>query len=126
MRKIFLFIFLAATVAACNKSKDPVTVSFPSQYPELPVYHQPADSSHFFVGGVVTFEWKACKDPQGDPVVYDLYIDGNNPYTGLTDNKVLVTVNNYYFTGWLSWRVVARDNHGNYTEGPYRMFTINY
>jgi hypothetical protein len=123
MKRVTILSFLLVSAMACNKSSD--TVTFPLQYPSLPAYVQPADNATFPNSSTVTFEWKACSDPQGDPVVYDLLVEGYNTYsyTDLTTTRQDIS-----FSQWegnnISWQVTTRDNHGNYTKGPVKWFIL--
>jgi len=70
----------------------------------------------------------SCTDPDGDPLVYDVYLDANNPtpVTLVSDGKSETTFTptepleygtNYY------WQIVAHDFYGGKTNGPIWSFT---
>jgi len=74
-----------------------------------------------------TLSW-SCTDPDGDPLVYDVYLDANNPTpvtlvsegkseTTFTPSEPLEYRTNYY------WQIVAHDLYGGSTNGPIWSFT---
>ncbi len=68
-----------------------------------------------------------CSDPDGDPLVYDVYLEADNPtpqllvsddQTGTTyDPGGLAYETTYY------WQIIAKDNHSATTGGPIWNFT---
>jgi uncharacterized protein (TIGR02145 family) len=94
--------------------------------PTIPANPSPVDGA-FGQLLDIALTWSACSDPDRDPVTYDVYFGTDNPPTekissDQTDTSLvrsnLLTATKYY------WKVVAKDNHGNYTEGPVWNFTI--
>ncbi|EMR75277.1 hypothetical protein MBGDF03_00902 [Thermoplasmatales archaeon SCGC AB-540-F20] len=66
-------------------------------------------------------------DPDGDPVVYDVYLEANDP---TPDDKVADDITETTFDpGTMDyetvyyWRIIAKDNHGASTWGPIWHFT---
>lgn len=65
----------------------------------------------------VTFSWQA-KDPDGDKVVYYLYIDGK-----LATKSTLSSYNTHLDYGRHTWKVMAEDELGAKSEaGPWEIF----
>ncbi|HEY8541931.1 MAG TPA: PQQ-binding-like beta-propeller repeat protein, partial [Pseudothermotoga sp.] len=76
-----------------------------------------------------TLSW-TCSDPDGDNLVYDVYLDKNsNPQTSIVSNHssttyTLTTALEYNTTYY--WKVVAKDNKGETnTSDVYSFTTIN-
>jgi hypothetical protein len=94
-----------------------------SQYPGPPRDPSPGDSSHAEPYDV-TLNWE-CTDPQGDPVVFDVYF-GMGPFPQLRATNVSIPS---YRVGALapesaySWRIVARDSWNHETKGVVWSFT---
>ena len=74
-----------------------------------------------------TFSWEAANDPDGDVVMYDIYLDVKNPPEilygeNLSDINFEITerlgVSNDYY-----WRVMAKDNKGGYTKSVIHSFS---
>ena len=73
-----------------------------------------------------TLTWEATTDPEGDPFVYDVYLDGSaNPSTRIAAD---LTATSFTLAGPLDpevevrWKVVARDDQGGETATPVRTF----
>ena len=72
-----------------------------------------------------TLSW-SCSDPDDDPIMYDVYLDTNNPpATKVSSDQANLTfpvsgLSNgvHYF-----WKVIAKDNHNNSAEGNVWNFT---
>ena len=122
MKKIIYIAIMCAFATACGKSD--VTVNYPAQYPDTPVNLSPANNA---TGMPVplTLSWSACKDPQGDPVFYDVVVTGD--FGGYTQSETFTTqttsVSVYCWTNSYTWQVTARDNHNNVSQGPIWTFT---
>jgi hypothetical protein len=128
MKRTILLGIMLFSLIACEKSdNDEDNTPNTREYPSLPVYLQPADNDSFpyqQFGTMVTFKWNVCSDPQGDPVVYDLFVDGTNQYYIQSLNATEDSLQFSY--GHYTWYVTARDNHGNFTQGPSRTFFVYY
>jgi uncharacterized protein (TIGR02145 family) len=66
-----------------------------------------------------------CTDPENDPLTFDVYFGTTNPpalvssgQTGSNFNPGILLYNTPYY-----WKIVARDDHSNATEGPVWTFT---
>lgn len=87
-------------------------------YPDLPSIVVPLDEAILFArDGDVVLDWTDSTDPEGDTVVYDVYIDTANPPLNIATSfsgdseynstSVLVENTKYY------WHVKAKDASGN-------------
>jgi uncharacterized protein (TIGR02145 family) len=68
----------------------------------------------------------SCNDPDGDPLTYDVYFGTDNPpSTMVSTNQTGTTLIRIDLSGSTAyyWKVVARDDHGNSTNGPVWTFT---
>ncbi len=91
--------------------------------PELPSNPVPENNSSN-ISTSTTLQWQ-CTDPEGDPLTFDIYFGTSNPPTIAETNQSSFSFNpgelasstQYY------WKIVAKDNHGNQTEGPTWTFT---
>ncbi|HBX52659.1 MAG: hypothetical protein A2275_15300 [Bacteroidetes bacterium RIFOXYA12_FULL_35_11] len=117
---IFLIIILGFISYSCKKntndSPDNLNNQTELQNPTTPLYPFPADASVDQI--LITLSWTACTDPQGDAVVYDLYLGNNsNPQlfaSGITEATYEISIlqaNTTYY-----WKVVAKDQQGNTTQ----------
>jgi len=65
-----------------------------------------------------------CTDPENDPLTYDVYFGAANPpekvSSGLADTTYLPDTLQYG-TGYY-WKIIARDDHDNISEGPLWSF----
>ena len=71
-----------------------------------------------------TLHWK-CSDPEQDPLTYDIYLAKINPPTiAATElSDTLFEPDNLEENTQYYWKVVAKDDHNNQTEGPVWTFT---
>jgi hypothetical protein len=104
------------------------TGSIPNASPEASVLSSPEKKET----GVVLMPmlaWEASDDPDGDPVTYDVYLDGSvNPSTKLvsdlndTSFEIIsaLSLNTVYF-----WKVVAKDGKGGESVSETYEFTTN-
>ncbi|MCF8405534.1 MAG: right-handed parallel beta-helix repeat-containing protein [Bacteroidales bacterium] len=71
-----------------------------------------------------TLFW-SCSDPENDPLTYDVYFGTSNPpyqvSSGQTDTIFVHGMLDYDSTYF--WKIVAHDDHGNFTEGAVWSFT---
>jgi len=98
-------------------TKGPIWKFTTKGFPLVP--SQPYPSQGATVPVDVNFTW-VCTDPDGDPLVYDLYLNGDLVAQGLT--KPSYTTKLKQDTAY-TWQVVAKDNAGGVTKGPVWMFT---
>lgn len=100
------------------------TAANPNQPPNAPSSPVPADSSE---GASVTpiLSW-SCSDPENDSLTYDVYFGSVSKALELVsqDQSDTTYVTNLleYETSY-SWKIVARDDHDNQTEGTIWNFT---
>jgi len=98
-----------------------------NQAPETPSSPTPYDGARNIIL-TPTLKWKACSDPDGDAVVYDIYF-GKDPDPplfkgGLSKNEFspgTLKANTTYY-----WKVVAKDTYGNESSGPIWSFKTIY
>jgi hypothetical protein len=92
--------------------------------PSSPVNPSPTNG---LVGVPVTVHliWDECADPNGDPVVYDVYFGtGNSPvFAGTRTSASFDPPGDLAFNTTYRWRIVARDDDGGETQGPLWTFT---
>jgi hypothetical protein len=72
-----------------------------------------------------TLSWN-CNDPDDDPIKYDVYLDTNNPPATIVSSDQTNTT--FSISGLLNgvhyfWKVIAKDNHNNSTDGNVWNFT---
>ncbi|MBI3195180.1 MAG: hypothetical protein HYZ34_12060 [Ignavibacteriae bacterium] len=101
------------------------TTSAPANQPPVQASNlYPADGE---VGVLpsVTLTW-SCTDPEADPLTYDVYFGTDNPpATKVSSDQ---TETNFIQSGLSNgviyyWKVIAKDNQGNFTEGEVWSFT---
>lgn len=124
-----LCLAAAAVLVGCQNDESTVVSSnsntntnHPPNSPSNPV---PAD----YATGVprfVTLSWQ-CSDPNaGDTLRYDVYWGQNeNTSSVLVLNTLVTSIDLGLVASHVTifWRVVAKDNHGAYTNGPVWRFT---
>ena len=103
------------------------TGSVPNNPPYAPSDPSPSDGAVDVDYEDVVLSWTGGDPDAGDTVVYDVYleIDNPNPTTLVSDDQTetsfsaddLVPGAHYY------WKIVAKDNHGATTNGPVWDFT---
>jgi uncharacterized protein (TIGR02145 family) len=96
-----------------------------SEYPQTPRNPHPSDGSAG-VSPSIILSWSKCPDPQGDPVTYDLYLDSLPGAPVLIQQDLPDTIYNPGNLNILTkyyWKVVAKDNHNNFSSGPVWNFT---
>jgi hypothetical protein len=119
---IFMLLLVVMFLSSCNKSdsNDITGTGSGNQAPNAPSNPSPADGSTG-VAQAFSLSW-TCSDPdQGDTIRYDVYMGTSSPPSNLLSSNQLGTG---YGTSiappntTLYWKIVAKDNHGNYTDGP--------
>ena len=99
-----------------------VEVKLDTIKPNIPSSPYPADNDSL-ISLDINLSW-TCNDPGGDPITYSIYFSNysnpqlieNNWNSNIYDLWNLAYSTNYY------WKIVAKDNHGNSTEGPIWQF----
>ncbi|HDZ04114.1 hypothetical protein LCGC14_0217740 [marine sediment metagenome] len=133
---LFSFIALSFTFINCSSDDDKVILEegeTPNQ-PDKTVNQAPEDFSLVAVMDGATdvdvkpeFLWNAAIDPDGDNIIYELYMDDiNTPIT-----RIASDINDTNFTleerlplqQDLFWKVVANDSEGNETSSETFSFT---
>lgn len=90
--------------------------------PETPVYSQPTNGA-IDMPLEVYFFWN-CTDPENDPLTYDFYFGLTNPPALLYNTNALsVMEGNLEHSSTYYWKLVAKDDHENATEGPVWSFS---
>jgi hypothetical protein len=105
---------------------DFTTSSEPNNPPYIPSDPIPENGSTDIELDVV-LSWSGGDPDQGDTVVYDVYLEANNPnptikvsndQTGTTFNPDSLQPDTIYY-----WKIIAKDNHNIVTQGPIWHFT---
>jgi hypothetical protein len=69
-----------------------------------------------------------CSDPNGDSLVYDVFLEAEDPTPDelVSDDQITTTYDPEYLEyGTLYyWQIIAKDNHSSTTSGPIWSFTI--
>ena len=94
--------------------------------PTVPIIDFPPNNSTQNVS-VIVLKWD-CSDPDDDPLVYDIYYQNDNPplwiiETNHPSESIVVDDLTPGETYW--WKIVAKDDNGNVTEGPLWNFTVS-
>ena len=103
---------------ACKKENDS-----DNQAPELPSNPVPSDQ----LTGIsisTLLEWE-CTDPEDDPLTFDIYFGTNNPPSIVESSQSSFSFDpgTLYKSTQYYWKIVAKDDHGNQTEGAIWTFT---
>ena len=85
-----------------------LALSCDNSHPAMPVLVEPASGTVLFDEDV-TLRWSGS-DPDGDPLLYDLYLDGSLHAAGLADTSFQLT--GLADGSVVDWRVLARDDAG--------------
>ncbi len=130
MKKIISWFILSLVIAftGCNQDggNDVTgTQSGGNHNPVAPSDPNPADNSTG-VNRVLTLSWSGSDPDPSDTVRYDLIMGTTNPPTNIVSSGqlsksysiVLGGSNTKYY-----WKIVAKDNHGLFTDGPVWNFT---
>jgi uncharacterized protein (TIGR02145 family) len=92
--------------------------------PSIPSNHSPSDGSTD-VSTAPTLTWN-CSDPENDPMTYDVYFGTiSSPTTQVGINLTTLSIKENGLNAGVIyyWKVVAKDNHGNSSEGSIWSFT---
>ena len=127
MKSILIKIFLiAAIIQSCHQPLPPELENRPPGIPEN--VFPPADSLNIPVE--LTFRWQ-CSDPnEDDSLIYDFYLEANNPTPALfkdslATDTLFVDSLEYDSTEYF-WKVVAFDRSGRSTSSPVWSFSTIY
>jgi len=110
--------------AASTVSKT-ITVNLPNDPPYPPIVTYPLDGA-IDVNVNVTLNW-TCTDPDGDPLLYDVYFGNTSPPSKVVEKQT----NNTWTPETLEmdttyyWQIVALDNHNQSTTGLIWGFTTS-
>ena len=104
---------------------DFTTGSEPNDPPNPPSDPSPEDDAIDI--SINTLLGWTCSDPDGDPLVYDVYLEADDPtpdmlvsddQTGTTYNPEGLEYGTLYY-----WQIIAKDSHSATTSGPIWSFT---
>lgn len=125
---VLLALFLIAGLNACSKDSDTVTgtTGGGNHNPDEPFNPNPTNNATNVSRQNLTISWD-CTDPdQGDTLRYDVVMGTSaNPSTIISSDQlaksyqiIILQANATFY-----WRIVAKDNHGSFTNGPVWKFT---
>ena len=91
--------------------------------PALPIDPSPEDGSED-LDVDITLNW-SCSDPEDDPLIYDVYFGTSDtpPLVNPDQEQNSYSPEEMTFRETYYWKIVAKDDHGNSTEGPTWTFT---
>ena len=91
--------------------------------PDLPKDEYPIDQST--IDGLSETLFWTCQDPENDPLKYDIHFGANSnpPNVHSNSSENTYEVNNLQESTTYYWKIVAKDNNGNSTEGPIWSFS---
>ena len=98
---------------------DDLIVVDPNLSPTAPVSLAPEDDETG-VSLNPTLTWEAATDPEGDPITYDLFVNGLQVGSTI---ETLFTIGPLSESTVYTWHVVAGDGRGGSAEGGSRSFT---
>lgn len=120
-----------------------VVTDITNQPPAFPIYVFPYDWQKWINNDIIYFKWKCDRDPENDPLTFDLWI-GTSPETLqplidipaqteiFNDEEVYVTGLSEYKPGskfesatTYFWQIYVKDPNGNYTPGFIWRFTTS-
>lgn len=109
-----VLLFFIPLLAPCCLANHP---------PSIPSHPTPSNSAND-VPIHVTLSW-SCSDPDGDPVLYDLYFGTRFPPKKILSNHQTTTFTPepLLFNTRYYWMIVATDIHNTITVGPLWWFT---
>ncbi len=117
IRKLFILILLVLLIGGCT----PKPTNNP---PNTPYNPNPPDGATSVVLDPV-LSWQ-CSDPDGDPLVFDIYFGTNaNSLYCIKENhnSTSYKIMDLAFNTTYYWKVVAKDGKGGVKEGPVWSFT---
>ncbi|MDH7517989.1 MAG: PKD domain-containing protein [Candidatus Thermoplasmatota archaeon] len=108
---------------AANTTSKTVIVNLQNDPPYPPTVIYPPDGA-IDIDINVTLNW-TCDDPDGDPLVYDVYFGNTSPPSKVVDKQTNTTwvpetleIDTTYY-----WQIVAWDDNNHSTAGPIWSFT---
>lgn len=117
LRYIFILFFLFFVISFFSCSEDPLDLV--NDPPVIP--YQPQPEGNKSVPASLRLSWN-CYDPNGDPLLYDVYINGSLVGSSVTNQFYEVKLK-YGLT--YEWYIIAKDNKGNSTVGPKWLFNTD-
>lgn len=134
MREILLYRILFVSIlvclpffsSGCSDEREPVgsDSNLPPDQPVVDVASGAPGHGSMIQGNSVQLQW-TCSDPDGDPLVYDVYFDTVSDPEQQTSSQI----ESSYSPGELAsdtrhyWRIVAWDDHNQSTDSPVWSFT---
>ena len=108
-------------ISGCSDIGDPASVG--NQPPTMPSNPTPADNAED-VSIDSELSW-SCTDPDGDPLLYDIYFGTTGDLLLIGEGVSSTTFNPgvLEFNAIYQWKVIAKDDHQNRTEGVLWSFT---
>ena len=81
--------------------------------------HNPVPDTGSIVSTDTVFSW-TCHDPENDPLTYEIYfgVDPDPPFIGNMDSDTIFNPGTMEYCTQYYWKIIAQDDHGNYSEGP--------
>jgi len=135
----YLSLVLVAFMTSCgsddNNAPDPVSEPDPITNPDPAEENKPPETFNLIavaddeidVDVKPVFSWETANDPDGDAVVYDMYLGTEQTPTNLYVANLTTTdfniINQLNFSETYYWNVVAKDNQGGETSSSVYSFT---
>ena len=120
--KFSVTLLVTAPPGGASKTIPDLIEVLPNDPPDMPVSVSPADG----VIGVSlnpTLEWNPSSDPEGDPIVYDVFVNSDR-FASLDVNEgTTLVVGPLSENTTYTWHVVARDDRGGDAIGTTSSFT---
>ncbi|WP_160114309.1 hypothetical protein [Aquimarina sp. AU119] len=124
---LLMILMLSVFVTSCgsddNNTSDPVEENNPPTSFNLNEITNEATD----IDILPVFNWETANDPDGDTVVYDMYLGTEQAATNLYVANLTTTsfnvTNQLNFSETYYWRVVAKDNQGGETSSTVYSFT---
>jgi hypothetical protein len=129
MKQFLLIALLVVSFASCreavidNNNNNPVTPV--NVQPDVPSNPRPADNATN-VSRFLTVQWLGGDPNPADTVKYDIIIGTTNPPTNVFISNTLATAIDIGVVASntiIYWKIIAKDNHNVFTEGPVWKFT---